>query len=85
MHGIAGCGKTACPVVTEGLTLATGPFYSLLNLLIIKDGTGTAMQLAFCRACGAAFPLDAARENAKRLLEIFDSSDPHLAEKLRCI
>jgi hypothetical protein len=33
MHGIAGCGKTACPVVTEGLTLATGPFYSLLELV----------------------------------------------------
>jgi hypothetical protein len=30
MHGIAGCGKTARPVVTEGLALVTGSFYSLL-------------------------------------------------------
>jgi len=31
MHGIAGCGKTACPVVTEGLSLVTG--HSILYLL----------------------------------------------------
>jgi hypothetical protein len=31
MHGIAGCGKTAHPVVTEGLALATESFYSLLT------------------------------------------------------
>jgi transposase len=29
--GIAGCGKTARPVVTEGLALVTGSFYSLLG------------------------------------------------------
>jgi len=31
MRGIAGCRKTACPVVTEGLFLATG--HSILYLL----------------------------------------------------
>jgi hypothetical protein len=30
MHGIAGCGKTARPVVTEGLALVTESFYSLI-------------------------------------------------------
>jgi hypothetical protein len=30
MHGIAGCGKTARPVVTESLALVTESFYSLI-------------------------------------------------------
>ncbi len=46
LHGLAGCGKTACPVGTEGLALVTGLFYSLIvALLLLPKNLGLIMMV----------------------------------------
>jgi len=56
--------------------------HNLLNLLMIKEGQ---RWWGFCPNCGEDNYLNSAMKNATSLLELLDSTDPHLAEKLRPI